>query len=111
MDREIRELLVQTLTVEPYQGRDVHSDPVFGPPVTYSCRVVYRRSMIRDNKGEEATSNVRIILPPEAQIGLKDRITLPDGSHAPIVAIEPGYDERGHPYHITVYTWGAGRSG
>lgn len=102
MDAALLDLLRQTVTIEPYTGPDPFGAPGYGPPVEYPARVRREAKMVRASDGEERVSSTVVWLDGAAQVGPQDRITMPDGSHPPILAVESSPDETGETYVVKV---------
>lgn len=102
MEREFFSLMKQTVTVEPHTGRDSYGKPTYGAAVRRKCHISGKVRMIRTLNGADvlATQTVYMagpLLDPD------DRVTLPTGRVAPIVAIATYYDDHPDLYGQAVY--------
>lgn len=98
IDPELVALMQDSITIEPYTGQSVNTEETYGSSVSYTCRVVGRRKMVRTATGEEAVSQVTVWLDRVADINPRSRITLPSRftpQQPPILAIESFPDEQG----------------
>lgn len=103
-ESDFLELMVDTLTYEHETGtRDGYAKATgFGAPVTVTCRIVHSTRMVRADTGEEIVSRSHAYLAGAPGIRVNDRITMPDGSQPPVVAVERFPDTDG-PHHEVVY--------
>jgi hypothetical protein len=102
---EFADLLVQTVTIEPYATKDRYGEISYGAGVDYWSRVVGKSKMIRNGQGREVVSMFTIYLQSNSTIGENDRVTLPAGyvlSQPPIIAVGRYPDEDG-VHHTVVY--------
>lgn len=103
MDSAFLDLLPDTVTVQREVQRTLQGQPIHGTPEPHPARVIYRRRRVRGPRG----SNCEIArgecwLPGAAGITTADRLTLPDGTCPPILAVERLADEQG-AHHTKVY--------
>jgi len=91
------DVLVDTVTVEPWAGQNPNGGATYGSPVSLRCRVVRGSRMFRDQQGQMVLSIATLYAgADEVRIGPKDRVTLPDGSQPPILGSPSIYpDESG----------------
>lgn len=102
-EREFDQLMSSTVSWEPYLTHNGYGQPSFGPAVSVKCRVEYDVRMARNSAGEEVTSTCQFYTSGVPGIGVKDRITLSDGTNAvTIVSVKQVNDESG-PHHQEVY--------
>lgn len=66
-----------TITIEPYSGTNVNQEDTYGASVSYTCRVVGKRKIVRLPSGQEAVSNAQAYLDRLATVDPRDKITLP----------------------------------
>ncbi len=88
--------LHQPIIVERWTGQDAYSKPLYSAPVTIMGQVSGVAQLIRTASGQEAASNTTIILPGDAAIGVKDRLTLPDGTRPAILSVTTVPDQAGN---------------
>jgi len=95
--------LHQPIIVERWTGQDAYSKPIYSAPVTLMGQVSGVAQLIRTVTGQETASNTTIILPGDAAIGVKDRLTLPGGARVAILNIATVPDQAGN-LTVQVYT-------
>lgn len=96
------DMLVSEITYAPFVSRDAYGEPTFGSPVTYEARVIRKHKMVRNVEGQQVISTAHIWVGGIPFVSPQDKITLDDGTHPPIIAIERFEDEIG-PSHTVVY--------
>ncbi|MBC7340955.1 MAG: hypothetical protein H5U02_00615 [Clostridia bacterium] len=104
MERDFLAWLKETVLVEKFSGRDKYARPSYAAPVSYPCRIQRKVKLVRDAQGAEVVSTCQIYLDGGADVGVEDRITLPDGSRPPIVNVAVAKDEKGMPHYVEVQT-------
>ena len=103
---EFSDLLLQTITIEPFVGHDGYGNTTYGTAVSYFARVVGKRQLIRDMKGQEVTSEVTVYLLSNVAVDPKSRITLPSDfvpTQPPILATGRYPDESGEIHHTQIF--------
>ncbi len=95
--------LRQPVIVERWLGQDAYAKPIFSPPVTIMGQVSGVAQLVRSATGQETASNTTIILPGDAAVTVKDRLTLPDGTHPTILSANTAPDAAGN-LTTTLYT-------
>jgi hypothetical protein len=101
---DLLDFLNDTVTVENMLSRDSYGVPLYGPPVSYACRIDGATRQSVSVNGVERTVNAVIFIPGNPTILPADRITLPatfDPVQPPILKINPYQDESG-PHHVEV---------
>ncbi len=88
--------LHQPIIVERWTGQDAYSKPIYSTPVTLMGQVSGVAQIIRTVTGSEVASNTTLILPGDAAIGVKDRLTLPSGQKVAILNIATVPDQAGN---------------
>ncbi len=88
--------LHQPVIVERWTGQDAYAKPRFAAPVTIMGQVSGVAQLVRSVTGSEVASNTTIVLPGDAAIGVKDRLTLPDGTHPTILSVNTVPDQAGN---------------
>ncbi|MBC7340893.1 MAG: hypothetical protein H5U02_00305 [Clostridia bacterium] len=101
-ERDFLAWFKQTVTVEPFSGTNAYSEPVYGAPVTYSAFVQRKTKLVRDRTGREVVSTAQVYLDGSVNVGVQDRITLPDGSQPVVLSVEVLPDETGSAHHKVV---------
>jgi hypothetical protein len=104
VDSELLELFGQTVTIEPYSTQNAYAESSFGSGVSYVARTERKTRLFRRSDGSEVVAVAVTYLAEAPTISTKDRITLPDGSQPPIIAVESMPDETGDAYYTAVYT-------
>jgi hypothetical protein len=99
MERDLLELLTQTVTVETVTSRDGYGKPVYGTARTYRARVVGKTRLVRDANGVERVSS-ETVYADSTDLMPTDRITLPDGSQPLILSVGSYPDERGAHHQV-----------
>lgn len=98
---EIDDILNDTITIEPFLTGDTHGDRTYGPAVTYPAFVSQRIKIVKNMQGEDAVSNVSIMLDGAVVFDRRgrDRITIDPGtayaSTPVILAMEDAKDGDG----------------
>ena len=77
IDEDLRELMTDTITIEPYAGQNVNTEESYGAGVDYTCRCVGKRRLVRTVDGREAISEVQAHLDQIITIDPRSRLTLP----------------------------------
>jgi hypothetical protein len=98
VDQALRDLMTDSITIEPPSSRNVNVEKSYGAAVTYTCRVVGKRRIVRKANGQEAVSNATVYLDRLASIHPDSRITLParfTPSQPPILEVGSLPDEDG----------------
>jgi len=103
IDYELQVLMPSTVGIELPMSRDAYSKVRWGDRIDYRCRVELRRSLVRDVDGREVVSSTTIFLATATLITHEARVTLEDGTHPSIVAIESVQDEDGS-YVTKIFT-------
>jgi hypothetical protein len=98
---EIDDILNDEITIEPFLTEDRNGDRIYGPAVTYPAFVSQRIKVVKNQQGENAVSNVSIMLDGAVVFDRKgrDRITIDPGtayaSQPVILAMEDAKDGDG----------------
>lgn len=99
-------MLNHKITWERFSSRDGAGKATYLAPVELPCFLDGRVKAVRNSLGYEAVSKLTIFLDgtsDAALITVDDRITLPNGTRPPILAVERVYDEYGRLHHVEVY--------
>lgn len=108
-ESEFAELMVETVTVEPFLPTPAPADGSAqwdaANPRTFRARIEQYARMVRDRNGREVVSNTRLYLAPTPLTGAPhtptadDRFTLPAGYYpqqlGPAIAVQRENDEAG----------------
>lgn len=95
------DLMLDTVTIEPFVSMDEYSKPTYGDAEIYRARITGKLQKIVAHTGEDKVSKVRIYLVGTPAISVFDRITLPSGwtpTQPPILAVGMIPDETGMVY-------------
>jgi hypothetical protein len=96
--------LNQTVTLEPFSSDDGYGEKSYVEAATVSARVDYKQTEVRSDRGETHISTAQVMLEGDQSVSLNDRITLPDGTKPPILAITKTPDVSGTIVLQVVYT-------
>lgn len=69
-----------TMIVEPYAGSSASGAKAYSSGVTYSCRTVWKRTIVKNGQGMDVVSQGHSYVAADVQIDPKSRITLSSGS-------------------------------
>ena len=97
-------LMTDTVVIEPATGRDLYGEPLYGAPVSYLARVLYRSRAVRSTVADVSAARGVVWIAGQPAVSLDARVTLPDGSKPPILMIEAPTDQVG--VHHTKLTFG-----
>lgn len=103
------DLLNDTVTVEPYTGRDVYGKPTYGTAVSFAARVVYAARGVITQRGETIRGTGEVWLSTTYVVAQQDRVTLPDGTSPAILDVARYPDEAG-AHHVKL-VFGAADNG
>ncbi|PWK07502.1 hypothetical protein [Tumebacillus permanentifrigoris] len=103
MDKSILKLLTQTVLIENSTGTTKHGTVEYGPPELCKALVMLEIKAVRDDQNNEVVSSGHIYLDGKVVVGIKSRVTLPNGSKPPILSVKPQFDLDGSVHHWTVY--------
>ncbi len=99
MDAALRALLTDTVTLAAYTSQDVYGSPTYASPQTVPARIEYKVRRVVDHTGQERVSRARVFLDGDVVLDLRDRVTLPDGTSPPILALYSVRDVDGSISH------------
>ena len=77
LDPQLRKQLTDVIYVAKPLGYDEFGNPVYGEPKPEAARRIDFQKKITDKTGQEVVAAVEVLT--DAEIGLQDRIWLPDG--------------------------------
>ena len=81
----------QSLVVQAFSTHDQYGNPTVATTTaasTYDALIVHKATAKRDRNGVERVSTTQIFLSGNTTISIDDRLTLPDGSHPLIIAVQ-----------------------
>lgn len=74
----------------------------YSDPLRVRGKVEAYERMVYTDGGERRTATARVFLPPETEVVVGDRLTLPDGSAPPILSVATVYDGKRAAYKAVV---------
>lgn len=96
LTQELAEHFRDSLVFEPFEGPDVEGQPTYGSSYSLSGRLVQKPQVFVQEGGRQVPSNSHAYVDEGAKIvSPQDRVTLPDGSQPPIVALARYTDASG----------------
>jgi hypothetical protein len=107
-ETDFDEFMVHTVTHEPYLSQNDYGEEAYGPAVTIQARVVYKPELISTGAGEAASAVRQVVSTALVYCsgvpawGMRDRITLPDGSQPPIIQVRTYPDEDSDHHQVVV---------
>ena len=96
---DFRDMLNDTITVEPVVMYDDQSKPTYGSPVQRKGRVEEKVERVYDAEGQERFGVATVWLATTENIAEDSRVTLPSGMRTRVVSVARVNDEYG-PHHI-----------
>jgi hypothetical protein len=103
---DFRDVMADSVAFAAPTSVDAYGRRTMGAAVTYcDCRVQAAVHKVLDASGQERVAYGRVYLPGFPAISVNARMTLPDGSQPPILAVVQVSDEKG-PHHTVVH-WGS----
>ena len=101
---EFFDLMPHQVTFEPRVGSDLYADGGYGNPIVVEhARVVYENVKTTDDGGQDVIARGKIYLGGVFGVTPKHIVTLPDGSHPPIVRVLQYPDEEGAHHEIVLF--------
>jgi hypothetical protein len=101
MDAGLLDLLIDSVTIAPWASQNAAGEATYGAAVAYSALVEYDTRKVEtigtlDGRGGAVlVSKALVHLDGRPSIGLRDKITLPDGSTPQIIAVRSYSDQSG----------------
>lgn len=95
---QLLELMPSTVTVSTRSSHNAYGEPSYSTSsVSYRARIVEKPGFIRSGEGEDIAYSHTLWVRSTGAVSITatDRITLPDGSSPPVVAVERMSDEDG----------------
>lgn len=87
--------MAETVTIEPWASQDEYTEASYATGIVYKARVSGRRTLVRNAAGQEVASSYAVYLGQYVTASTKDRLTLPDGTKPPILAVKQSPDDAG----------------
>ena len=102
MERELRQLMTQTITVSTLATVSVGGAPTFSTAAsTYQARVVNTNRVVSDGRGGGAAVAYEAWLSSTSILAPTSKYTLPDGTTPPVVRLDVFPDDKGH-HHVRI---------
>lgn len=107
-DRDVfLELMPDTVSIQDVSSRDKYGKRSYGTAASYRARVREKLERIMNLEGREDWAKTKVWIAPNADgtlptLTTDSKVTLPDGSTPPILAIERIPDEDGY-HHMVVW--------
>jgi hypothetical protein len=106
-DDDLLELMPFTITIASVTSVDKFNKRTYGSAVSYRCRIVARMEQVVTEDGRQAqSSHILWVAPPASGVipNLRPncKLTLPDGTTPPVLAIETYPDEDGNQ-HMKIF--------
>lgn len=95
---DFTDLMTQTITVQPFLGRNSEGVPSYGAATTYKCRINYEDDNIIGGNGQLVAVRGQAWLDTIAPIATVDRVIFPDGTEPLLVKVNQESDENGPAY-------------
>ncbi len=97
---QLMRMLNQTVVIERLVAEDYEGTPTYGPPETYPARIEVTPSRVLGINGSEIPTYATVYT--DAEVGDRDRITLPDGTIRVAISVSRLPDLRGNFSHSEV---------
>lgn len=94
-------LMIDTIQLAPFTGRNDYGKPTYGAQTPYRSRVVYESHNVRTSDGNEVVARGRVWIAGTPAITAEDQLTLPDATTPPVLVIEKYPDTVGM-HHVKV---------
>jgi hypothetical protein len=92
---EFLDLMPATVSHAPFVSRDEFGAPTYGASTDYRARVIYKPTHVRGPAANIVLAKGVVWIAGTPGIQSEDRITLPDGTTPPILAVARIPDENG----------------
>lgn len=108
-DPEFEELMTQEVVRKPFNGQNEYGEETYGTSVPVQCRIVNKPTIVRQGGGGEVSSSEQEVV-SKATIycagspgwGMRDGITLPDGTTPIILDVRRYPDEDGDHHEVVL---------
>lgn len=98
-DHDFDGMLAQTVVITTRSGHNAYGEPSWAAAgSTFRARIVAKPGFARSAQGEVVAVKSVIWVASTGTITVDDRVTLPDGTTPPVVAVESYPDEDGASY-------------
>jgi len=95
---EFTDMMTQTITVQPFIGRNDENVPSYGPAKTYLCRINFKTQNILGPANQFVQVRGQAWLDTVDPISTNDRVIFPDGSEPQLMDVNQESDEVGPAY-------------
>ncbi len=96
MISELKAFMTSTITIEPWTGQDGYGKATYGTAVEISARISEKPSRVLDATGQTVVTGATAWTDAaDTVVTSKDRITFPDGSQPPLLAVHRMPDDIG----------------
>jgi len=104
IDAELLEIMVDTITLASVSALDAYGKRTWASATTITnCRVQTGDHKVIDSAGAEAVASGKVYVPGNPTVTLYSKVTLPDGSQPPIIAIDRVGDQVGSNHLVLHY--------
>jgi len=109
LHRVLRGRLNQTVTVAAYAGNNAYGDASYASSATtYVARVEGKQHEVVDTRGQDVLARGMVFIGPTSTGGLpavkvQDKVTLPDGTTPPLLAVDTVRDRDGVNHQVLHY--------
>jgi hypothetical protein len=103
IDKELVELMVDSVTIYPYSAVDSYGKRSRGSGVTFKCRLIYDTQLNKNGDGRDVLDSGRIITADDVStVTVDSKLLLPDGKNSPITNVSTITDETGVYHHAVI---------
>jgi len=103
LDPDLLALMPHSVSVAHRASQDKYGAITYGSGTTWRARIQSKITLVRNSQGLEAVSRTQAYLAGVAHVGIRDRVTLPDGTAPVILAIATFPDEKGDAYEVIYF--------
>jgi hypothetical protein len=107
LEYDLIQLMIDTITIEPFLSEDQYGKPTYGAPYTAQCRVEKAKHLIREKESRELTQYATVYMADPTLVNTmsqKDQMAFADGSIQVITAFMVDQDDTG-PYSFRILTF------
>jgi hypothetical protein len=97
-------MMPSSVTITSVSATDAYGKRTFAGATTIQCRIQKSKRLINSADGKQIPEEGRVYCYGTSSATVNDRLTLPDGSTAPILSVETRNDEVGS--YVTVISFG-----
>lgn len=99
------DLMPSTVTISTRTTHNNYGEPSYGSGTSYRARIVNKPEFVRGADGEVIEVRTVVWMRSTGTIDASDRITLPDGTTPPILAVARFPDDDGTHHHRLSLGW------